>query len=87
MHIYQRPFYYIDYALAQVCALQFWVRMQDDFHGAWKDYLTLCRAGGSLPFLKLVKLAGLKSPFDDDVIEEVVAKVEAYLDSVDDANL
>lgn len=84
-HIYEIPFYYIDYTLAQVCALQFWVRMQEDYQGAWKDYLKLCQAGGSMSFLKLVELAGLKSPFEDGTIEEVVAKVEAYLDNVDDS--
>lgn len=84
-HIYEMPFYYIDYTLAQVCALQFWVKMQEDFKGAWKDYLTLCKAGGSMSFLKLVELANLKSPFEDGAIEEVAAKVEEYLDSVDDS--
>jgi len=85
-HIYEVPFYYIDYTLAQVCALQFWVKMQEDYKSAWKDYLTLCKAGGSMSFLKLVELAGLKSPFEEGTIEEVVAKVEAYLDNVDDSN-
>lgn len=84
-HIYEMPFYYIDYTLAQVCALQFWVKMQEDYKGAWKDYLKLCQAGGSMSFLKLVELAGLKSPFVDGTIEEVVAKVEEYLDKVDDS--
>jgi len=84
-HIYEMPFYYIDYTLAQVCALQFWVKMQEDYKGAWKDYLKLCQAGGSMSFLKLVELAGLKSPFEDGTIEEVVAKVEEYLDKVDDS--
>lgn len=84
-HIYEMPFYYIDYTLAQVCALQFWVKMQEDYKGAWADYLKLCQAGGSMSFLKLVELAGLKSPFEDGVIEEVVAKVEAYLNTIDDS--
>lgn len=84
-HIYEVPFYYIDYTLAQVCALQFWVKMQEDFKGAWKDYLRLCQAGGSMSFLKLVELAGLKSPFEDGAIEEVAAKVEEYLAKVDDS--
>lgn len=84
-HIYTTPFYYIDYALAQVCALQFWVRMQDDFKGAWDAYLRLCKAGGSMPFLKLLELAELKSPFEDGLIEEVAAQVETYLDTFNDA--
>jgi M3 family oligoendopeptidase len=85
-HIYEMPFYYIDYTIAQVCALQFWVRMQNDFEGAWEDYLKLCKAGGSMSFLKLVELAGLKSPFEDGVVEEVAAAVEVYLDAIDDSN-
>jgi hypothetical protein len=39
--------------------------------------------GGSLPFTELVKLAGLKSPFDDGCLESVVKKVTEWLDGVD----
>lgn len=84
-HIYQSPFYYIDYTLAQICAYQYWIKMQDDFKGAWKEYLGLCQAGGSLPFLKLVDLAGLKSPFSEGTLEGVAASIEAWLEKVDDA--
>ncbi len=83
--LFEEPFYFIDYALAQVCALQFWVKMQDDFKGAWEDYLRLCKAGGSRSFLKLLELGNLKSPFEDGAIEEVAEKVEAYLDGIDDS--
>lgn len=84
-HIYQSPFYYIDYTLAQICAYQYWIKMQDDFKGAWKEYLGLCQAGGSLSFLKLVDLAGLKSPFTDNTLENVAHKIESWLDKVDDS--
>ena len=40
-HIYKKPFYYIDYTLAQVCALQFWVKDRADHKTAWEDYLRL----------------------------------------------
>jgi len=85
-HIYQSPFYYIDYTLAQVCAYQFWIKMQDDFKGSWKDYLKLCQAGGSLSFLKLVDLAGLKSPFEEGTLENVAQNIDAWLDKIDDAS-
>src|SRR5699024_4976318 len=61
-HIYQSPFYYIDYTLAQICAFQFWVRMQENHKEAWKDYLHLCSLGGSKSFLELVEEANLRSP-------------------------
>ena len=84
-HIYQMPFYYIDYCLAQICAFQFWVRMQEDFKGAWADYLKLCQAGGSKSFLELVEYAGLKSPFEKGTVESVVSSIEMWLEKIDDS--
>ena len=84
-HIFSSPFYYIDYTLAQVCAFQFWVRSREDREKAWEDYLRLCKAGGSMSFLKLVELAELDNPFVDGTIERVVGPIKAYLDSVDDS--
>ncbi|MFN0035824.1 MAG: M3 family oligoendopeptidase [Saprospiraceae bacterium] len=84
-HIFNSPFYYIDYALAQICAFQFWVKDRRDHSGAWADYLHLCRAGGSQSFLNLVKLANLKSPFDDGCVQSVVGEIQEYLNGVDDS--
>lgn len=83
LHIYQMPFYYIDYTLAQTCAFQFWIKSENNREKAWDDYLRLCKAGGSLPFSGLVKLAGLELPFDDGCLESVVEKVTRWLDSID----
>jgi M3 family oligoendopeptidase len=84
-HIYASPFYYIDYTLAQICALQFWKRANENREEALEDYIKLCQAGGSKPFLELVELAGLKSPFESGTVKSVIGEVEAYLDSVDDS--
>lgn len=84
-HIFQMPFYYIDYTLAQVCALQYWTWMQRDREAAWESYMTLCRAGGSRSFLGLVDLAGLRNPFEPGVLTEVAAQATAWLDEVDDS--
>ncbi|MCS6928767.1 MAG: M3 family oligoendopeptidase [Saprospiraceae bacterium] len=83
-HIYNMPFYYIDYALAQICAFQFWKRSREDAAGAWADYVRLCRAGGSLSFLDLLRLANLRSPFEDGCIQSILGEVQRYLDAVDD---
>lgn len=82
-HIYNSPFYYIDYTLAQICAFQFWIRMQDDYKSAWKDYLTLCKAGGSKSFLELVKIAKLRSPFEKGVMEQIVKEIADVLNQMD----
>ncbi|WP_337018346.1 M3 family oligoendopeptidase, partial [Oceanobacillus massiliensis] len=64
-HIFDAPFYYIDYTLAQICAFQFWKKSREDHQTAWEDYLNLCKLGGSRPFLGLVEAAGLRSPFEE----------------------
>ncbi|MBF8982768.1 M3 family oligoendopeptidase [Lutibacter sp. B2] len=78
-HIFKNPFYYIDYTLAEVCAFQFWKKSREDWKLAWKDYLRLCRAGGSKSFLELVELADLKSPFEDGCIKSVIGEIEKWL--------
>ena len=42
LHFFLLPFYFIDYALAQCCALQFWMRARHDERGAMDDYMALC---------------------------------------------
>lgn len=86
-HVFGAPFYYIDYTLAQVCALQFWKKSKEDFDTAWKDYLHLCGLGGSMAFTELVAAANLKSPFEEGSLKAVVEEAERYLDSIDDKAL
>lgn len=84
-HIFASPFYYIDYTLAQVCAFQFWINIRKDRDAAWDNYLKLCKVGGSKPFLELVELAGLKNPFLDGTIKQVMEPIKEWLDGVDDS--
>ena len=86
-HIFNDPFYYIDYTLAEICAYQFWIRFNEDREGAWKDYHKLCKAGGSRHFLDLVEYANLKSPFEEDTINYVSGPIGQWLDKVDDKKL
>jgi M3 family oligoendopeptidase len=78
-HIYEAPFYYIDYTLAQICAIQYWERFQENRAAAWPDYLRLCKAGGSAVFLELVKIGGLESPFDPGTLEKTVEPAKEWL--------
>ncbi|TLS37944.1 M3 family oligoendopeptidase [Pseudalkalibacillus caeni] len=86
-HIYQVPFYYIDYTLAQMCAFQFWKRANEDREQVWEDYLALCKRGGSQSFTDLVDSANLTSPFKDNSVKSVIGEIEAWLDQVDDKKL
>jgi M3 family oligoendopeptidase len=79
LHIYTRPFYYIDYTLAQCCALQFWAQAQRDQGGALARFVALCGRGGSLSFGELVASAGLESPFEGKALREVALAAQEYL--------
>ncbi|MBS4189012.1 M3 family oligoendopeptidase [Bacillus sp. FJAT-49705] len=86
-HIYNSPFYYIDYTLAQICAFQFWKRSRENQEVAWKDYVHLCSLGGSKAFTGLVAEANLISPFEDGCVESVVGEIESWLNTVNDKSL
>ena len=86
-HIFNSPFYYIDYTLAQVCAFQFWIKSQENREKAWDEYLALCKLGGSKPFFELMKAANLKNPFDQGTIASVIPKIREFLESIDDMKL
>jgi len=80
-HIFGMPFYYIDYGLAQIVALQFWQRNQKDHETAWSDYLKLCRLGGSKTFTGLLNAANLTSPFEDGCVSAIVSDIADWLRS------
>ena len=85
-HIFETPFYYIDYTLAQVCAFQFWMRDQANHKEAWVDYVKLCKTGGKYSFLKLVELANLRSPFESGIVQDIVEVIKNWLDDIDDSS-
>ena len=82
-HIYESPFYYIDYCLAQTVALQIWALLQKDKNLAWERYMAYTRQGGSRTFTDLLKNAGLDSPFDEKCLREVCEAAGAWLDGFD----
>lgn len=76
LHIYDYPFYYIDYCLAQTCAIQYKAMMDEDYEKAWKSYLKLCRLSASGFFTDMLTEVGLESPFEDGCIKKVIGKLE-----------
>ena len=83
MHIYQSPFYYIDYCLAQTVSLQFWAMLQKDRADAWSHYMAYTKQGGSRTFTELLKNAGLTTPFEESCLRGVSEAAKAWLDSYD----
>ncbi|HEX3026028.1 MAG TPA: M3 family oligoendopeptidase [Clostridia bacterium] len=87
LHVFEYPFYYIDYCLAQTCALEFWEMSRKEKSAAWEKYLKLCRMAGTKVFNGLVAGAGLRSPFDPACVDSIAKTVEGWFDSFDESLL
>ena len=77
LHIYECPFYYIDYVLAQLCAFQYKIRMDQDDSKAWESYLKLCKLASSRFYPELLEEAGLRVPYEEGCIADIVSKLAA----------
>lgn len=75
-HVYNWPFYYIDYCLAQTCALQFKVIMDENYQDAWQKYFAFCMQSAKDYFPNMLHNVGLRSPFEDGFMKELVEKIK-----------
>ena len=82
-HIYQSPFYYIDYCLAQTVSLDFWARIQEDPRAAFDTYMKYTSLGGTKVFTDLLQEAGLGNPFDEATLRRVCEAADKYLADYD----
>ena len=82
-HIYEAPFYYIDYCLAQSVALQFWALMQQDRDEAWRRYYELVKLAGTRTYRELVAAAGLNDPFEPEGLRAACEAAAKWLDGCD----
>lgn len=76
LHIYDYPLYYIDYCIAQTCAMEYKAIMDEDYKAAWESYLKLCKLSASDFFTNLVEKVGIENPFKEGCIKKVVEKLE-----------
>ena len=82
MHIYETPFYYIDYCLAQTAAFRFLLASRQDYAGAFEKYLRFSRQGGEKVWTELLAQAGFPSPFTPGALGELSGDVEKVLDEI-----
>ena len=82
-HIFNNPFYYIDYTLAQVCAFQFLLKSRKNREEAFKDYLEICKVGGSQSFFGIMKAGNIKNPMNEGVLEEILPQLLEILDEIE----
>ena len=82
-HIYQMPFYYIDYCLAQTMSLYFWAEIQKDLPAAWEQYYSYTKLAGTKTFTELLEAASLPTPFDEDTLRGICENAAKWLDGFD----
>lgn len=79
LHIYQVPFYYIEYGLAQLGAAQVWRNALKDQAGAVAAYRKALALGGTASLPQLFEAAGARLSFDADMLGEMVSLMEAKI--------
>lgn len=79
LHIYLYPFYYINYTLTTMGAMEFKKKYAEDKAAAWQDYLKLCKTGGSRSYLETLRYANLANPFEAGSVERACGYAEEIL--------
>jgi len=72
LHIFLHPFYYVEYGIAQLGALQVWANSKADKAKALGDYKKSLALGGSRPLPELFAAAGCKFQFDAATIRPLI---------------
>jgi oligoendopeptidase F len=75
-HIFTAPFYYIEYGIAQLGALQIWRDSLTDYRGAVDRYKSALALGGTRPLPEIYQAAGAALVFDAKRMGELVTLVE-----------
>ena len=73
LHIFHYPFYYINYTLTTMGAMEFKKKQAQNREKCWEDYMTLCKVGGSLGYLDTLKAANLAVPFEEGGVKRATS--------------
>jgi M3 family oligoendopeptidase len=73
LHIYHYPFYYINYTLTTMGAMEFKKKLAQDKAACWQDYMTICKLGGSLGYLDTLRAANLAVPFEKGGVKREIS--------------
>jgi oligoendopeptidase F len=84
LHLFGLPFYYIEYGIAQLGALQLWLASRASEAGAIAAYKKALTLGGSRPLPELFAAAGLRFDFGPKTVQELMDAVGAELDRLPD---
>lgn len=84
LHIFEVPFYYIEYGMAQLGALSVYMNYRKDKASAIKGYHDFLRLGYQMPVNELYKAAGIPFDFSENRIAELVEFVKQELSGIED---
>jgi oligoendopeptidase F len=79
LHIFLHPFYYVEYGIAQLGALQVWANSKQEKVKALRDYQRALALGGSRPLPELFNAAGCRFEFSAETIRPLVELVRTEL--------
>lgn len=82
LHLYEVPFYYIEYGIAQLGAIGLWKQFKENKDQAINNYIKALQLGGTKTLPELYKTAGLKFSFAPDYISELMLFVQNELEAV-----
>jgi oligoendopeptidase F len=82
LHIFIHPFYYIEYGIAQLGALQVWLNSKRDRSKAVADYKRALALGNSRPLPELFAAAGCKFEFSEATVRPLTQMMRAELDAM-----
>ena len=82
-HIFEVPFYYVEYGLASLGAFQVWRNALKDQKGAVAAYRQALALGGTVPLPKLYETAGARFAFDGKTIRDVVSLAEERIEKLE----
>ena len=76
------PFYGIDYAISNICALTFYDRINNNIEAAFSDYFDLCSKGNTLSLKQIIKKYRLNNPFDGNDIKNLSDNIIKEIDKL-----
>ncbi|HBZ96531.1 MAG TPA: M3 family oligoendopeptidase [Phycisphaerales bacterium] len=79
LHLFRVPFYYIEYGIAQLGALQLWMQYRQDRGQAIENYRRAMTLGGSRPLPELFEAADLTFDFGPDTMKRLMDEVQGEL--------
>jgi oligoendopeptidase F len=82
-HIHSSPFYYVEYGLAQLGAVQIWRNALNDQSGAVQNYRKALQLGCTVSLPDLFKTAGAKLAFDSKTLGEAVELMEKKISELE----